>query len=366
MLRLAKFVIFLGFIAFFVLVVAGGFLLIISGGDPINYVRTAYLSFSLSDRQDELNMPAGIDATERIVEIPLGSSPTTIAQDLSTQGLILDADLFVLYVRVEGLDTQLEAGTYFINQTMTIPEIALMLTDSRSSSINFRVAEGWRIEQIAEAIDQNPRFGFTGDQFLLVARADTVDATIAAQYGIPIGASLEGFMFPDTYVLSPSITAAGLVNSLFVAFQNAVGDQLRIDAQADGYSLYQMVTLASIVERESVWNDENVLIASAYRNRLEIGMNMEADPTVQYGINGARGGWWDNITIADYRGVISPYNTYLNNGLPPGPIANPSLSAIRSAVYPAETNYIFFRAKCDGSNYHNFAVSFDEHLANGC
>lgn len=366
MLRLAKVIIFLGFIGLFFVVVAGGFLLIISGGDPIDYVQTAYLRFNLSDREDELNTPAGTDTTERIIEIPLGSTPNSIAQELSTQGLILDADLFVLYVRVEGLDTELEAGTYFINQTMTIPEIAVMLTDSRSSSIAFRVAEGWRIEQIAEAIDQNPRFGFTGSQFLLVARADSVDATVTAEYGIPIGASLEGFMFPDTYVLPPSITATGLVNSLFTAFQNAVGEQLRLDAQADGYTMYQIVTLASIVERESVWDDENILIASAYRNRLDIGMNMEADPTVQYGINGSRGDWWVNITIADYRGVISPYNTYLNNGLPPGPIANPSLSAIRSAVYPAETNYIFFRAKCDGSSYHNFAVSFDEHLANGC
>ncbi|MEO1289708.1 MAG: endolytic transglycosylase MltG [Chloroflexota bacterium] len=108
------------------------------------------------------------------------------------------------------------------------------------------------------------------------------------------------------------------------------------------------------------------MIASVYRNRLEIGMNMEADPTVQYGINGTRGEWWVNITVADYRGVNSPYNTYLINGLPPGPIANPSLSAIRGAAYPAQTDFIFFRAKCDGSNYHNFAVAFDEHLANGC
>jgi len=95
-------------------------------------------------------------------------------------------------------------------------------------------------------------------------------------------------------------------------------------------------------------------------------MRLQADPTVQYGINGARGRWWPAITQADYRNIASPYNTYLNEGLPPGPIASPGLSAIRAATYPAESSYFYFRAKCDRSNYHNFATTYDEHLANGC
>lgn len=366
MLRLAKIVIFLGFVLLFLAAVAGGFLLIISGGDPIGYTRTAYLRFTLSEREDELLAPAGTDPTEHIVDIPVGSSPTGIAQGLLNQGLISDTELFVLYTRVEGLDRQLEAGTYFISQTMTIPEIALMLTDSRNSSITFRVVEGWRIEEVAEAIDANSRFSFSGIDFLAVANINTISDSVVAEYGIPTGSSLEGFMFPDTYILAPNITAIGLVEHLMTAFRDAVGEQLGIDAQVDGYTMYQIVTLASIVERESVWNDENVLIASVYRNRLDIDMRLEADPTVQYGINGSRGTWWVNITIDDYRNVNSLYNTYINFGLPPGPIANPGLSAIRSAVYPTESNYIFFRAKCDGSNYHNFALNFDEHLANGC
>lgn len=367
MLRLAKFIIFLGFLALFFGAVATGFLLILSGGDPIGYARTAYLRFTLAGREDDLAQPAGTDSTERIFEIISGSAPTNIAQELLNDGLITDAQLFVDYVRVEGLDIQLEAGVYFLNQTMTIPEIALLLTDSRNSSILFRVAEGWRIEEIADAIDQNPRFSFTGDNFLtIVANNAPVEDALAAQLGIPDGASLEGFLFPDTYVLPPNITAVGLVDTLVNAFLEATGNQLRLDASADGYTMHDVVTIASIVEREAVWNDEHPLIASVYRNRLDIGMNLEADPTVQYGIQGQRDRWWPNITISDYRGVDSPYNTYLYGGLPPGPIANPSLSAIRAAVYPAESSYIFFRARCDGSNYHEFALTFDEHLANGC
>lgn len=367
MLRLAKFLILFGFIVFFVGIVAGGFLFIVSGGEPIDYVRTAYLRLKLAGREEDLMASAGTDTTERIVTIPLGSTPLNTAQDLLNKNLITDSQLFVDYVRVEGLDTELEAGTYFVNQTMNIPEIALLLTDSRNSSITFRVAEGWRIEEVADAIDQNPRFSFSGEDFLAIAGTNApLSPSISEEYGFPRGASLEGFLFPDTYILSPNITAVGLVDTLVNAFRDAVGEQLRIDAQADGYSMYEIVTLASIVERESVWDDENVLIASVYRNRLDIGMNLEADPTVQYAINGTRGDWWVNITVDDYRGVDAPHNTYLYNGLPPSPIANPSLSAIRASVYPAESNYIFFRAKCDGSNYHNFAVTFDEHLSNGC
>jgi UPF0755 protein len=108
------------------------------------------------------------------------------------------------------------------------------------------------------------------------------------------------------------------------------------------------------------------MIAGVYRNRLDIGMKLDADPTVQYGLGFQDGSWWPQITQADYSGVISDYNTYLRSDLPPGPIANPSLSAIQGTVYPVESEYLFFRAACDGSGFHNFARSFEEHLANGC
>ena len=173
-------------------------------------------------------------------------------------------------------------------------------------------------------------------------------------------------MFPDTYQLPPSITADGLRDVLLRAFRDRVGNTLRDEAIAQGLTLYQAVTLASIIEREAVWRDEHAMIASVYRNRLDIGMKLEADPTVQYGIQGTREGWWPQITRADYREVQSPYNTYLFGGLPPGPIASPGLSAVRAAISPAESGYFFFRAACDNSHYHNFAVTFEEHVGNAC
>lgn len=351
----------------FVALICAGALFVLSGGSPVRFIQTEIIRLQLAGRQTELQTPIGTDSTPVRFTVESGSSPRLIAQRLLEQGLISDAGLFVDYTRVSSLDTELEAGTYFLNQTQTIPQIALILTDSRSSVIPFRILEGWRLEEIAATIDTNRLFGFTGADFLAVtglgANADPAFATFV---GLPPGASLEGFMFPDTYQLPPEITPTGLRDTLTETFTERVGAQLPADAAAQGLSLYQVVTLASIVQRESVRSEENPMIASVYRNRLNIGMKLDADPTVQYGIGFKDGTWWPQITQADYTNAVHDYNTYLRAGLPPGPIANPGLSAIEAAVYPAQSDYFYFRAACDGSGLHNFARTFEEHVANGC
>jgi UPF0755 protein len=343
-------------------------LFVLSDGDPIDYVQTALLRFSLAGREDALNTPYSDDSSARRFQVRSGETPRLIAANLQQSELIRDDELFVDYVRVEGLDRALEAGTYFLRQTQTIPEIARTLTDSRNSSITFRIIEGQRIEEIADLIDRNPLFGFSGADFLVVVAEGTEAPSNFAQWvGLPVGAALEGFLFPDTYLLPPDITALELRTILLDNFVERVGIQVRQDAMDQGFTMREVVTLASIVEREALHDDENPLVASVYLNRLDIGMKLDADPTVQYGLDGLRGDtWWPQITQADYRNVQSRYNTYLYNGLPPGPIANPGVSAIRGVVYPAESEYIFFRARCDGSGYHAFALTFDGHLANGC
>lgn len=344
-----------------------GVIFLISRGHPVDFIQTEIIRLSMNSRQDDLNRPVGSDNTPIRFTVNLGDSPTVIGENLFNTSLIRDPDLFVDYVRISDLDVQLEAGTYFLNQTQTIPEIALALTDSSKSFIPFRILEGWRIEEIAAAIDTNHLFGFTGADFLAVAGPGAqADPTFATTVGLPQGASMEGFLFPDTYQLPPEITPIGLRDLLTQAFLAQVGTQIPTDAAAQGLSLYQIATLASIVQRESVNSDENPMIASVYRNRLDIGMKLDADPTVQYAIGLQNGTWWPQITRDDYTGVISDYNTYLNPGLPPGPIANPGLSAIRAAVYPETSDFLYFRAACDGSGYHNFARSFEEHVANGC
>ena len=340
---------------------------VVTDGQIVFSAQHLVLRLQLASRQAELDAPFSSDANPVRFRIAAGAGAGAIAAALHDHALIRDPDLFVDYAQVEGYDRRFEAGVYFLNRTLSIRQIAALLTDSSKSFISFRSLEGARIEELAEQIDQSAMFEFTGAEFLqLIDEAAELPAAFAAWAGIPAGASLEGFMFPDTYQLPPDISASTLRDTLLRTFRERVGDSLREAALEQNLSLYQAVTLASIVEREAVWRDEHPLIASVYRNRLAIDMALEADPTVQYGLQGARGVWWPQITQADYRDVVSPYNTYLNRGLPPGPIASPGLSAIQAAVYPEASEYFYFRAACDGSFYHNFAITFDQHLQNAC
>jgi UPF0755 protein len=367
MLRFVQFALLLGGLLVACGVIAFGAVFILTGGNLSGGLQTTLLRIQLASRQEELDTPAGASTALVRFTIAPGETPITIARRLEQLGLIRDADLFVSYLRVEGLDTRIQATTYFLTPSQTIPQIATTIIDSRNSSITFRVAEGWRLEEIAAAIDADPRFAFSGDEFLAAtADAALLRPDLRQQLQLPLGVTLEGFMAPNTYRLPPDITAAELRDTFVEAFLDQLqpADLAAIDAK--GMTIRDIVTLASIVERESVWPDENARIASVYLNRLAIGMPLQADPTVQYGLNGSRGSWWPQITQADYQNVVSPYNTYRINGLPPGPIANPSRSALLATIYPETTPYYYFRARCDGSMYHNFAVTYDEHLANGC
>ena len=341
--------------------------LLSAGGQLQDKLQSFILGMQLSSRAPDLDAPFGSDAKPVRFHIAAGAGAGAIGAALSEARLIRDTSLFVDFARLEGYARRFEAGVYFLNQTQSIRQIALILTDSSKSFIPFRSVEGARIEELAELVDLNGLFGFTSAEFLpLVDEGALIPADFAAWADIPQGASLEGFMFPDTYQLPPDITADGLRDMMLRTFRDRVGNTLRDETTAQGLTLYEAVTLASIIEREAVWRDEHAMIASVYRNRLDIGMKLEADPTVQYGIQGERESWWPQITRADYREVQSPYNTYLYGGLPPGPIASPGLSAIQAAVRPAESGYYFFRAACDNSHYHNFAVTFEEHVANAC
>lgn len=342
-------------------------LLAVTGGNPVSAAQHLVFRLQLAGRQTELTTPIGNDPTLLRFTVAAGDTPRTVAQNLVTSGLIGDADLFVTFVRANDLDTQIEAGTYFLSRAEPLTEIAYALTDSGANTIPFRILEGWRMEEVAAAIDQNPLFGFSGADFLRVVGPGAIpDPAFAVAAGLPAGASLEGFLFPETYTLPASVTPETLRDVLLDEFMLQAGTPLAASAQAQDLTLFQAVALASIIQREAVRVDEMPLISSVYRNRLAANMRLEADPTVQYGIGLRDGRWWPQITQADYSSAVSPYNTYLNSGLPPGPIASPGLAAIHAALAPEASPYYFFRAACDGSGYHVFAVSFDEHVGNAC
>jgi UPF0755 protein len=185
---------------------------------------------------------------------------------------------------------------------------------------------------------------------------------------LPPGASLEGYLFPDTYRLPKDVTAADAVARMLANFDRRVTPAMRDKLAAQKRTLFQAVTLASIVERESAVAQERPVIASVYSNRLKTGMALDADPTVQYAMASAKkqAPWWPQLTQEDYRSVKSPYNTYLNPDLPPGPIASPGLSSIQAAIEPAQTNFYFFRASCNRDGTHLFSKTLEEHAAKAC
>jgi UPF0755 protein len=182
---------------------------------------------------------------------------------------------------------------------------------------------------------------------------------------LPPGASLEGFLFPDTYFFRPGATASDAINRMLANFDAKLPADYRASAAAHGLNVYQAITVASLVEREAVVDDERPLIASVIFNRLVVGQPLEIDATVQYAI-GAPENWWPPLSGLDFRAIASPYNTYYAAGLPAGPIANPGLNSILAVAHPADTPYLYYRALCDGSGRHAFATTYEEHLANEC
>jgi UPF0755 protein len=176
--------------------------------------------------------------------------------------------------------------------------------------------------------------------------------------GLDPKTSLEGFLFPDTYFLRPDSSAAQIVDTLLAQFEQRAGATLRSAAADRKTTVYDMVKLASIVEREARDRAESATIAGVYQNRLDIGMKLDADPTIQYAV-----GEWRELTLADLK-IDSPYNTYQVAGLPPTPICSPGLAALEGAAKPAQHKYFYFVAKNDGTGDHAFATTFEEQEAN--
>ncbi len=331
----------------------------------LNPLERAALSVYLLANRTALNTPAGTDAAPVQFAVTAGQNANTVSARLADSGLVRNPDLLSRYMRYKGLDNQIEAGNFTLNAAMTIPEIAQTLIKAAPQEVIVRVWEGWRIEQVAESLAAQPNLAITTDGFMALAGpGGQRPGGYSFLADMPAGASLEGYLFPDTYRFLPGTSAAAVVARFLSEFDSQVTTQMRSDAAAQGLTLYQAVTLASIIEREAVHDEERPVISSVFHNRLRLGMNLDADPTTQYGL-AQPGDWWPQLNL-DPRTVDDSYNTYAHSGLPPGPIANPGLSSLRAAIYPAATDYLYFRAKCDGSQTHNFSVTYEQHVANAC
>lgn len=355
----------LGFFALVLLVALG--LLAGCGGRP-------GLAVYLRTHAAEVELPASMATEPTKVVVAPGSSARSIGRELEQMGLIRDAQLFEAYVRVNGLDSQLQAGTYVLNPAMNLREVVEALQTGRAATVSLTVREGWRLEQTADYLaasgvitdatggaayrDQAARGDLTG---LDVGRYPFLQER-------PAGASLEGYLYPATYVLPmDGVAAQEMLARQLDAFAANVVPLYAEAADATDLTLHQVLTLASIVEREAVVPAERPTIAGVFLNRLAQGIKLDADPTVQYalGYQPESGQWWKTpIFLEEYGAVASPYNTYLNPGLPPGPIAAPGLDSVRAVLYPEQHDYLYFVAIPDGSGRHVFAATFAEHEEN--
>lgn len=328
-----------------------------------------YLLTVINAQADRLTTPAGKGTQPMPFVVTAGESADIVAANLQAAGLISDADLFQAYIRYYGIDTQLEAGEFVLDPQMTIPEMARQLTAAVAQEATLRFIEGWRMEQMVAYLQTVQVAQIDSRQFAQIVNRQTPLDLSAHDYlvALPADASLEGYLFPDTYRVPLDADAAFLVTAMLANFGQRVTPAMRQAFGVQGLTMLEAVTLASIVEREAVLQGERAVIAGVFYNRLAQGMRLETDPTVQYalGFQPEEDTWWKSPLFLSDLEVDSPYNTYLYNGLPPGPIANPGLSALEGVAFPEKTTFLFFFADCQAAipGTHLFSETYEEHLA---
>ncbi|MDZ4340561.1 MAG: endolytic transglycosylase MltG [candidate division NC10 bacterium] len=286
------------------------------------------------------------DGTLKVVFIEPATKATAVADLLKRQGIIQDRFLFLFFALLRGSIGELKAGEYQFSPAMGLLDVIRVLEEGRVLVHRVTVPEGASVRQIADLLHEE---GLADrERFFRLA----MDRQVTASH-VPEAETLEGFLFPDTYHFIKGLAEEEIIETLVRRFFRAFTGEDELRARQLGMNRYQIVTLASIIEKEAAVDREKPLIAAVFYNRLRQGMRLQADPTVIYGKrNGGR------ITRRDLQ-ANHPYNTYIQGGLPPGPIASPGEAALRAALYPAQVKFLYFVSKNDGT--HHFSQSLAEH-----
>lgn len=275
--------------------------------------------------------------------VPVGATFHQVAETLHQAGLIDSVLVFDLYARYRHLDRSVEAGGYELSRNLTAIQILKELQTARPDEIFITIPEGYTMQKTAQKLDKGG----------LIKGSAYIEAVNNGKFDFPFlkdrppGANLEGFLFPDTYLVPKDATATQLVSQQLKEFGKKWNAARKAAAEQRKLNVFQIVTVASLIEREAKFDDDRPKVASVIYNRLAIDMYLQIDATVLY----AKGVWQDRVTLED-RKVQSPYNTYLHPGLPPGPIANPGLKAIDAALHPAQTEYLFYLSDPQGHNHY--------------
>lgn len=282
-----------------------------------------------------------------IFSIKSGQSLGLVAKNLEKNNLITSPIKFKILAKLMSMDKKIQAGEYKLVSTMTPMDILNAFVKGEVNLHKLTIPEGYSIKQIAEVLEKNNLC--SKDEFIEKA----FDMEMVESLNIN-GESLEGYLFPETYFFSKNPSPENIINAMANRFFSIYTDELRKRAEEINFTDHEIITLASIIEKETGAAKERKLISSVFHNRLKKRMKLETDPTVIYGIKNFNG----NITKKDLR-KKTPYNTYIIRGLPPGPIANPGIESIKAALYPAKTEFLFFVSKKDGTHY--FSRTLREH-----
>ena len=290
------------------------------------------------------------------VTIPSGSGTIQIGQQLEENSIISSADKFKLWSRIKGYDSQYKAGTYALSPSMDFQTIADIIVGGKVNTVNFTVPEGYTIYQTARVIADSG----LGDYDTLVSLIEAADF----DYDFLDGAQnnknkLEGYLFPNTYTIDEGMSEEQIIKVMLDEFEKQ--PLKAYNESENSRSINEIITIASIIERECKVDEERKLVASVIYNRLEKGMPLQMCSTVQYVLGKQK----EVLTYADTR-IESPYNTYTNAGLPPGPICSPGLAAVQAALHPADTDYLYFvlSEKLDGtSNFSSDYAQFERDKA---
>ena len=293
-----------------------------------------------------LFVPPGNGSVVCNISFPPGSGIRKLANELKAGGVIRSTWHFVLMTRLRGDAHRLKAGEYRFSDAMTPEMILKKIVSGEVDYRKFTLPEGYSVYQAAELLEQQGYF--KKDTFLAKSR----DKVLLARLGLNED-SAEGYLYPATYNLSRDGDEEQLLEQMIVQFNKAY-TTIQGGERIQRFSRHEIVTLASMIEKEAVSAKEKPIIASVFHNRLKIGMPLQSDPTAVYGVRAFSG----KVSKADIQRP-SPYNTYLNKGLPPGPIGNPGMDAVQAAQNPANTDFLYFVARQDGT--HQFSRNLEEH-----
>jgi UPF0755 protein len=311
------------------------------------FISLCSLAVFILNLRHYAQQPAGQAPEKVVILIPAGQSLRTTTEALFKNGIITSPFKFNLVARFKGYDKRLKAGEYALSATMAPIQIMEKLVKGEIELYKLTVPEGLNIYQIADLVT---RAGFTqNSNFIQTA----TDADLARKNNIA-AEIFEGYLFPETYYFPKNVSSETIVTTMVKRFWKVFNSTWKERADQLGFSIHQIVTLASIIEKETGAPFERPVISSVFHNRLKKKMRLESDPTVIYGLKN-----FDGNLKRTHLETSTPYNTYKIRGLPAGPIANPGAESLKAALYPADTKFIYFVSKKNKT--HQFSTNLKDH-----